>query len=112
NSKVSAAYGTRPILEADLIVRVKDEGINDADNLQMAARHLSEVIAFIELADTTLATNPPIDSGALVSSNVGARLGILGEARKFESSEEFINAFGKMQMVLKEKKELSRVPAD
>ena len=32
NSRVPARYGTKPILEADLIVRVKDEGINQADS--------------------------------------------------------------------------------
>jgi 2-keto-4-pentenoate hydratase len=112
-SKVPANYGTQPILEADLIVRVKDAGINSADSVEKAARHLSEVIAFIELADTTLATNPPIGAGALVASNVGARLGILGEARKFDSTAEFIQAFGQMKIILqKDGKELSRVSAD
>ena len=78
-SKVSANYGTQPILEADLIVRVKDKGINQARTLEEAAQHLSEVIAFIELADRTLSTNPPINAGALVALNVGARSELLAK---------------------------------
>jgi 2-keto-4-pentenoate hydratase len=112
-SKVPANYGTQPILEADLIVRVKDDAINGADSIEKAAQHLSEIVAFIELADTTLATNPPIRAGALVASNVGARLGILGEARRFDASPDFIQAFGQMKIVLrKDGKELSRVSAE
>jgi len=112
-SKVSAHYGTQPILEADLIVRVKDKEINEDNTLEKAAQHVSEVIAFIELADNTLATNPPPTAGALIASNVGARLGILGEAWRVVPNKEFIDAFGKMRIVLKrDGKEQSRVTAD
>jgi 2-keto-4-pentenoate hydratase len=113
DSKVPVHYGTRPILEADLVVRVKDEGINDATSIEQAARHLSEIIAFIELADTTLAADPPITAGALVASNVGARAGILGKTREFKSSADFLRALQKMEIVLKKDgQELSRVSAE
>jgi 2-keto-4-pentenoate hydratase len=113
-SKVPANYGTRPILEPDLIVRVKDEGINDATTPEQAARHLSHVVTFIELADATFATNATLDAGVVTAANVGARLGILGEERKFEATPEFLAAFGKMALVLKDEtgRELSRVTAD
>jgi 2-keto-4-pentenoate hydratase len=112
-SKVSAHYGTQPILEADLIVRVKDKGINEIHTAEEAAEHLSEVITFIELADSTLATNPPPSAGALVSLDVGARSGILGQAFKVTADKNFPDQFGKMQIVLKKDgKEQSRVRAD
>lgn len=112
-STVPAGFGTRPILEADLIVRVKDDGINNAATIQEAARHLSEVVTFIELADNLFATNPPIDAGVLVAGNVGARSGILGQTRRFEPTDEFVDAFGKMSIVLKKNgQELSRVSAE
>jgi len=114
NSAVPAAYGTRPIVEPDLLVRVKDAGINSARTPADVARHLSEVICFIELADGNFPTNAALDGAGLVASNVGARSGILGESRKIESTPEFLEAFGKMSLILQNKagKELSRVTAD
>ena len=113
-SEVSANYGTRPIVEPDLMVRVKDDAINDATTAREALAHLSEVICFIELADGTLATNAPVDGAALTASNVGARNGILGETRKVENTTEFYDAFGKMALVLRDGtgNEISRTKAD
>lgn len=113
-SKVPANYGTRPILEPDLIVRVKDEGIMNATTAEEAAKHLASVVAFIELADATFSTNSPVDAGVVTSANVGARAGILGEERTFRATPEFLAAFGKMFLVLKDEtgKELSRVSAE
>ncbi len=113
-SNVSVNYGTRPIVEPDLMVRVKDGGINNATTAQEAMAHLSEIICFIELADGTFAANAPIDGAALTASNVGARNGILGQTRKVENTKEFYDAFGKMGLVLRDGsgKEISRVTAD
>ncbi len=114
DSKVSAKYGTRPIVEPDLVVRVKDEGLNNATTIEEAARHLSEVICFIEMADGTFATNAPMDAGGLVAFNVGARAGILGEARQVEATTDFIKSFGRMSLVMQDHtgKDVSRVTAD
>ena len=113
-SRVPVSYGTRPIVEPDLLVRVKDEGINSATTLEQAAQHLGEIICFIELADGTFATNAAVDGGALTACNVGARAGILGQTRKLASSSQFIEAFGSMSLIFRDRdgKELSRVKAD
>ena len=113
-SKMPVKYGARPIVEPDLLVRVKDEGLNDAKTIEEAARYLSEIICFIELADGTFPTNAPVDAGVLAASNVGARAGILGETRKMDASPEFIKGFGDMSLVFQDKdgKEVSRVAAN
>ena len=113
-SKVPVKYGARPIVEPDLLVRVKDEGLNDAKTIEEAARHLSEIICFIELADGTFPTNAPMDAGVLVASNVGARAGVLGETRNVDASPDFIKSFGNMSLVFQDKdgKEDSRVAAN
>jgi len=113
-SQVSANYGTRPIVEPDLMVRVKDAGINNATTAREAMAHLSEIICFIELADGTLSTNAPVDGAALTASNVGARNGILGKTRPVENTQAFYDAFGKMALVLRDGtgKEISRATAD
>ena len=114
NTRVPVQYGARPIVEPDLLVRVKDDGLNQAKTIAEAARHLSEIICFIELADGLFATNAPMDGGALTAANVGARAGVLGETRKIEPSPEFIKAFEGMSLVFQDKsgKEISRAAAN
>src|SRR3982751_1418599 len=51
-SEVPVDYGVRPVCEADLIVTVKDSGINSAQSPLQALAHLKEIVAFIELADS------------------------------------------------------------
>src|SRR5881394_554485 len=41
-------FGVRPILEADLVVVVKDKAINKAASILDVAEHLRDVMAFIE----------------------------------------------------------------
>ena len=111
---VSAKYGSRPILEPDLLVLVKDESINNARTPQEAMAGLSEVICFIELADGVFATNAPVDAGVIISGNVGARAGVLGQARVIQQNKGFYDAWSRMALVLRDDKgkELSRVTAD
>ena len=111
---VSAKYGSRPILEPDLLVLVKDESINNARTPQEAMAGLSEVICFIELADGVFATNAPVDAGVITSGNVGARAGVLGQARVIQQNKGFYDAWSRMALVLRDDKgkELSRVTAD
>lgn len=108
------SYGARPILEPDLLVRVKDEKINDIRTPEEAIEHLGEIICFIELADATFTPGTPVDAGAITACNVGARLGIIGDSRKIEVNKAFSDAWGSMALVLHDKagKELSRVTAD
>ena len=111
---VSAKYGSRPILEPDLLVLVKDESINNARTPQEAMAGLSEVICFIELADGVFATDAPVDAGVITSGNVGARAGVLGQARVIQQNKGFYDAWSRMALVLRDDKgkELSRVTAD
>ena len=77
-AEVPAAFGALPNVESDLLVRVRDEGINDAGNDHVAIlRHLDQVIPFIELPDLVM---PPgkLDGPNLLAINVGARLGVSG----------------------------------
>jgi len=95
-AKVSANFGARPIWEADLIVVVKDGAINEAKTTLDVARHLSEVVAFIELPDRIVAETEKVDSNLLTAINAAARLGVLGSRAKIEPTAEFLAAFEKM----------------
>lgn len=99
---VPAAFAARPVVEADLIVSIKDEGIMRAKTPQEAARHIADIIPFIELADLTWAEGERPDYGALILGNVGARLGILGRRMRLPQDPEFIAALAEMTVIMED----------
>ena len=57
-STVPAAFGARPLYEADLLVRVKDAAINHARTPEEVLQHIDQVIPFIELPDLVVQARP------------------------------------------------------
>lgn len=75
---VDAKFGSRPLYEADLLVRVKSADINHAKTPAEVLDTVDQIVPFIELPDL-LVQNPPKLNGAGISAiNVGARLGVAG----------------------------------
>ena len=93
-------FGVRPILEADLVVVVKDKAINKAASILDVAEHLRDVMAFIELPDAFIPTNPPPDGALLTAGNVGARLGVLGQRVPVSATADFVKALGEMNVTI------------
>lgn len=86
-------------VEADLLVRVRDEGINGAGTDHVAIlRHLDQVIPFIELPRSGLARTP--DGPGLVAANVSARLGVVGEPIPVEATAEFARRIGEVRVAM------------
>ncbi len=79
-AEVPARFGARPIAEADLLVRVKDAGINQATSIEEVWDHLDAVIPFIELPDLLVRKGDPLTAPVITAINVGARLGVTGAA--------------------------------
>jgi len=79
-AEVPARFGARPIAEADLLVRVKDAGINQAGTIAEVWEHLDAVIPFIELPDLLVRKGDPLTAPVITAINVGARLGVTGAA--------------------------------
>lgn len=77
---VPAAFGARPIFEADLILVVGDAAINDAATPEEVLAALSEIRPFIELADLVVADGQPMGGAVITAINVGARMGVMGDA--------------------------------
>ncbi len=75
---VDAAFGARPLYEADLLVRVKSEAINNAKTPAEVLASADQIIPFIELPDLTVETPAKINGAVLSALNVGARLGVRG----------------------------------
>lgn len=99
-SEVSRSFGLRPLIEADLVVVVKDKGINKAQSIMEVAEHLRDVIAFIELPDAFIPTNPPPNGALLTAGNVGARLGVLGQRVPVVATAAFAKALGEMTAII------------
>lgn len=99
---VPARFAARPAVEADLIVSIRDEGIMRATTPQEAARHVEDLIPFIELADLAWAADAPVDYAALVTVNAGARLGVLGRRMRLPQTPEFVDALAEMTVVIED----------
>ncbi len=100
DSLIPAGFAVRPLLEADLIVVVKDKGINDAESILDVADHLKEIVAFIELPDSFIATNPSPTGAMLMAGHVGARLGVLGRRLPVEGTTQFVKALADMTVTV------------
>ncbi len=76
---VDAAFGARPLFEADLLVRVRDAAINHAKTPEEALAHIDQVIPAIELPDLVVAAPGKLNGAAISAINVGARYFVVGE---------------------------------
>lgn len=75
---VPAAFGARPLFEADLLVRVKDPAINRARTPWEVLQAIDAVAPFIELPDLMVQAPPQLNGPGVAAINVGARLGVVG----------------------------------
>lgn len=101
---VPADFGTRPVVEADLLVVVKDAAIHQARTHLEVLRALSLVIPFIELPDLLVAEGEKLTAPLIVSLNVGARLGVVGKGIPVRATPEFANALAAMRVVVSDQR--------
>jgi 2-keto-4-pentenoate hydratase len=109
--------GARPLLEADLLVEVRDPGIAEARTHLDVLRGLSVVMPFIELPDLAFAEGEPITGPKIVAVNVGARGGLYGKRIPVEATQAFADRLANMQVTVTDvgetgtgTKELVRAP--
>lgn len=101
-TRVAVPYGAIPLMEADLLVRVRDAAINTATTDQELLRSLSAVVPFIELPDLAFAQGELLDGGNLTAINVAARLGVVGPDIPVESSDAFAAALAAMKITMRD----------
>lgn len=97
---VPAKFGARPLFEADMVVEVKDGGINKAKTPLEALRHISRIYPFIELPDLLVEDPAKITGPSLVYANVGARLGVLGKPIVVNATPDLVDALANMTVKL------------
>lgn len=98
--EVPAKFGTRPLFEADMVMEVKDAGINKATTALQALRHISRIYPFIELPDLVVEDPAKLTGPGLVYINVGARLGVLGKPFAVKATPELVEALANMTVRL------------
>jgi 2-keto-4-pentenoate hydratase len=76
---VEAAFGARPLFEADMLVRVKSDAINQAKTPMDVLEAIDQVVPFLELPDLVVQAPPKLNGPAISAINVGARLGVAGK---------------------------------
>jgi len=97
---VDPKFGVRGLFEPDLLVTIKDSGINQAATPLEAARHLDQVVAFYELPDVIIAEGQTLNGANIIAINTGARSGVTGTGVKVQPTQEFVDAFARMEAVL------------
>lgn len=101
---VNIDFGTRPVIEADLLVEVGDEAINDARTPLEALQSLSRVMPFVELADLVVAEGEPLNASVITAINAGARGGIFGQAIAVQPTAQFADALRDMRVIMTDDK--------
>ena len=97
---VFGGYAARPVFEADLLVEVGDDAINEARTPLEALKALSRVHPFIELADRVVAEGEPLNASVIAAINAGARGGIFGQGIPVAPTQAFADALRDMRVVM------------
>ena len=97
---VPLKFGSIPMVEGDLIVRVGSENINNAITREEALNSLDAVIPFIELPDLIYSPNIQLNGEKLQAINVGARLGVIGKPIPLNNNENWQDSFKEIQLTL------------
>lgn len=100
-AELLAAFGTRPVFEADLIVEVADPvALARAETPLAALRALRSYAPYIELPDLMVADPSTLGGPMLAMVNVGARAGVVGKAIPVKATQELADAFASMTVSL------------
>jgi 2-keto-4-pentenoate hydratase len=97
---VPAAFGARPLFEADLVLVVGDAGLTDAATAEEAMAHIAAVRPFIELPDLTYAEGEPLNGVTITAMGVAPRLGVLGDPIPVDDPAAMLAALAAMQVTV------------
>ena len=103
---VPAAFGARPLYEADMLVRVSSTAINRATTPLQVLNNIDRIVPYIELPDLMVEDPKALDGAGVEAINVGSRMGVMGEAiaiPQFRNERyAMIDALQSMQITLKD----------
>jgi 2-keto-4-pentenoate hydratase len=97
---VDAAFGARPLFEADLLLRVSDARINQAKTPEQVLQAIDQVIPAIELPDLVVEAPPKLNGAAIAAINVGARWFVMGQPIAVKRTPEFADSLAGMKVLV------------
>jgi 2-keto-4-pentenoate hydratase len=100
NTQIPVNFGSIPMMEGDLMVRVGNNDINQANTPEEILANLDTIIPFIELPDLVYAPEVKVDAPALIAINVGARLGIMGEEIPLNNQQDWLDKIDKINLTI------------
>jgi len=99
-ASVEAAFGARPLFEADLLLRVSDARIGQAKTPEQVLQYIDQVIPAIELPDLVVEAPPKLNGAGIAAINVGARYFVMGAPIAVKRTPEFANSLASMKIVV------------
>ena len=97
-------FGHRALIEPDLMVVVKDEGIMEATTELEAAAHLDTVHAYIELPALQFAQDEKFTGASIVALNIVATKMVQGAGLTVQATPEFVQAMADMETIFTDDK--------
>ncbi len=98
-ARVPAAYGARPVLEADMVAVVGDAAKLMAAKTPLdALEAIKEIRTFIELPDVMFDPQVKLDGSILLAANVLARLGVLGNTIPLPATADSVAKLAAMKV--------------
>lgn len=98
-ARVPAAFGARPVYEADMVAVVGDAAkVMAAKTPLEALAGLKEIRPFIELPDLVFDPGVTLDGPQLLAINAGARLGVLGSPLSLPATAESVQKLADMKV--------------
>ncbi len=99
---VPVNFGAIPMVEADLVLVVGDDAINEAATPGDVISNISAVHPFIELPDMMLGKDEPITAVTLTAMGVAPKLGVLGAGIPVEDPAAMAAALESMTVTLRD----------
>lgn len=99
---VPAKFGARPLWEADMLLQVKDDGINGATTPEQVLAHVSAMLPFIELPDLVVKADTKMNAMVLTLINAGARAGVVGAPVPLKNNPETMAALSTVTIVARD----------
>ncbi|MEL6979552.1 MAG: hydratase [Pseudomonadota bacterium] len=100
DAAVPERFGYWPFIEADLLIVVGSEKINQARTPLEVLRHVRAVRPFIGLVDIGVDPREPVTPITLTAQNTGARFGVLGRAIPLEPTEASVRMLAELEVTL------------
>jgi 2-keto-4-pentenoate hydratase len=97
-ASVEAAFGARPVFEADLLVRVSDARISQAKTPEQVLQYIDQVIPAIELPDLVVEAPPKLNGAGVAAINVAARYFVTGSPIDVKRTQAFADSLASMRV--------------